>query len=182
MYKSRSSSIRTTSGFRFYFNDCYTNFQRSLSFTFTVLDEGNTWYLVKGDNPVCLCRYPRNGLYLYASTEEILGNTLEKVKLSLEKPKRVEVSCGDILRIDPGGAVTQSRFDTENFWWSDSPLFLRPYVSHAYKPKSEFEREYLDEVKSVAASFGYSPESIDKILEQGFTLDDIEELLYCGQH
>ena len=23
------------------------------SFTFTVLDEGNTWYLVKGDNPMC---------------------------------------------------------------------------------------------------------------------------------
>ena len=33
----------------------------------------------------------------------------------------------------------------------------------------------------MAASLGYSPESIDKILEQGFTLDDVEELLYCGQ-
>ena len=151
------------------------------SFTFTVLDEGNTWYLVKGDNPMCLCRYPRSGLYLYASTEEILGNALAKMRLRLEKPKRVEVSCGDILQIDPGGAVTQSRFDTANFWWSDSLLFCCPYVSHAYRPQNDFEREYLDEVKSVATSFGYSPESIDRILEQGFTLDDVEELLYCGQ-
>lgn len=151
------------------------------SFTFTVLDENGNWYLVKGDNPMCLYHYPQSGLYLYASTEEILINALKKMCLRLEKPQRVEVSCGDILRIDPGGVVTQGRFDTENFWWSDSPLFPHPYVSRTYTPNSEFEREYLDEVKSVAASFGYSPESIDRILEQGFTLDDVEELLYCGQ-
>lgn len=150
------------------------------SFTFTVLDERNNWYLVKGDSPMCLCHYPRSGLYLYASTEEILASALKKMRLRMEKPKRVEVSCGDILQIDPGGAVTQSSFDTAHFWWDDPPLFYHPYTSCAYTPKSEFEREYLDEVKSVAASFGYSPEDIDRILEQGFTLDDVEDLLYCG--
>ena len=87
------------------------------SFTFTVLDEGNRWYLVKGDNPMCLYHYPRSGLYLYASTQEILDNALEKMRLSLEKPQRVEVSCGDILQIDPDGAVTQGRFYAEHFWW-----------------------------------------------------------------
>ena len=151
------------------------------SFTFTVLDERNNWYLVKGDSPMCLCGYPRSGLYLYASTEGILGSALEKMRLRLEKPKRVEVSCGDILQIDPGGAVTQSSFDTEHLWWGYPPLFYRPYTNCAYTPKDDFEREYLEEVKSVAASFGYSPEDIDKILEQGFTLDDVEDLLYCGR-
>lgn len=151
------------------------------SFTFTVLDERNNWYLVKGDSPMCLCHYPRSGLYLYASTEKILGSALEKMRLKLEKPKRVEVSCGDILQIDPGGAVTQSSFNTEHLWWGYPPLFYRPYASCAYTPKNDFEREYLEEVKSVAASFGYAPEDIDRILEQGFTLDDVEDLLYCGR-
>ena len=46
------------------------------SFSFTVLDEENNWYLVKGDNPMCLYHYPWSGLYLYASTEEILINEI----------------------------------------------------------------------------------------------------------
>lgn len=46
------------------------------SFTFTLLDEGNNWYLVKGDNPLCLYHFPRLGVYLYASTEEILCRAL----------------------------------------------------------------------------------------------------------
>ena len=39
------------------------------SFCFTVLDEKNQLWLVKGDNPLCLYHYPKLGLYLYASTE-----------------------------------------------------------------------------------------------------------------
>lgn len=151
------------------------------SFTFTVLDEKNNWYLVKGDNPMCRCHYPRSGLYLYASTAEILENALKKIRLRLEKPKRVETECGDILRIAADGTVNRSRFDTSAFWWNWQPRCYRAYARCVDEPKNDYERGYLDEVKSVAASFGYSPESIDKILEQGFTLDDIEELLYCGQ-
>ena len=57
------------------------------SFTFTLLDEANRWYLVKGDNPLCLYHYPRLGVYLYASTEEILRKALRKQGLG--KPKRI---------------------------------------------------------------------------------------------
>lgn len=88
------------------------------SFTFTVLDERDCWYLVKGDNPMCLLHFPRSGFYLYASTEDILRKALKKMKLNSEKPKRVEVNCGDILRIDPDGAVVRSAFDASSFCWS----------------------------------------------------------------
>lgn len=57
----------------------------------------------------------RSGLYLYASTEEILGKTLTKMRLCLEKPQRVEVKCGEILKIDKGGTVTRSTFDIDSF-------------------------------------------------------------------
>lgn len=57
------------------------------SFTFTLMDEANRWYLVKGDNPLCLYHYPRLGVYLYASTEEILRKALRKQGLG--RPKRI---------------------------------------------------------------------------------------------
>ena len=106
------------------------------SFTFTVLDEENNWYLVKGDNPMCLCRYPRSGLYLYASTEEILVNALKKIRLSLEKPKRIETECGDILKIAPDGAHTWGSFDDSQFWWRWPLLYSgleEPFCTEAYQ-------------------------------------------------
>lgn len=42
------------------------------SFVFTVLDENNNLYFVKGDNPLALYHYDTCGLYVYASTEAIL--------------------------------------------------------------------------------------------------------------
>ncbi|MFN2959471.1 hypothetical protein ACKUFG_25250, partial [Escherichia coli] len=69
------------------------------SFTFTLLDEANNWYLVKGDNPLCLYHFPRLGVYLYASTEEILCRALRTQHLG--RPKKIQVDCGDILKISP---------------------------------------------------------------------------------
>ena len=46
------------------------------SFTFTILDHMNGLYFVKGENPLCLNYYPRLGLYVYASTKEILNGGL----------------------------------------------------------------------------------------------------------
>ena len=42
------------------------------------------------------------------------------------------------------------------------------------------EYKYLDELKSVACCYGFSPESVDRLLESGFSTDDIEEFLYEG--
>lgn len=38
----------------------------------------------------------------------------------------------------------------------------------------------MDELKSVACYYGFSPESVDRLLESGFSTDDIEEFLYEG--
>ena len=56
------------------------------SFVFTVLDsEYNLWF-VKGDNPLCIYHYPTMGLYLYASTEEILSRAVKRMGVLREKP------------------------------------------------------------------------------------------------
>ena len=45
----------------------------------------------------------------------------------------------------------------------------------------DLEREYLEELRAVACSFGYTPETVDRLLESGFTMDDVEEFLYEGE-
>lgn len=56
------------------------------SFTITVLDVNNSLYLIKGNDPLSLYLFPTLGIYLYASTAEILGNSLNRLKLS-QKPR-----------------------------------------------------------------------------------------------
>lgn len=112
------------------------------SFTFTLLDERNNWYLVKGDNPLCLYHFPRSGLYIYASTEEILEKSIKKMRLCLERPKRVVVKCGEILKIVEDGGVIRSTFETDSFCWGHPPLFRSPYVRrNTYRPTSAFEQD-----------------------------------------
>ena len=121
------------------------------------------------------------GKFLTTQRRGTAEGGIKKMCLCLEKPKRVAVKCGEILKIAEDGVVTRSIFETDSFCWGYPSLFRSPYVRrNTYRPTSAFEQEYLTELKSVASSFGYSPDSIDEILRQGFTLDDVEEMLYCG--
>ncbi len=46
-------------------------------FTFTVLDQGDTMYFIRGDNPLTIWWCPDMGVYLYASTKEILERAVK---------------------------------------------------------------------------------------------------------
>lgn len=78
-------------------------------FTFTVLDRSNTLSIVKGDNPFCLYHYPREGLYLYASTEAILQQALRRMPGKFGLRQMISVACGEILKIAADGTLTRSR-------------------------------------------------------------------------
>ena len=98
------------------------------TFAFTVLDEHENLYFVKGDNPICLYHYPRHGVYIYASTEAILTRALNRLRLPLGKPERITLECGDILKITASCQQAMSAFDASNlilpwgYWslWPDS--------------------------------------------------------------
>ena len=149
------------------------------SFVFTVLDDRNNLYFVKGDNPLCLYHFPRLGLYLYASTEEILKRAIRRGSLCLERPERVELAEGDILRIDAQGRCAEEKFTPSLSWTVPWRSFI-PCACGA-RAVQDAEREYVEELKSVAASFGYGPEEIQAMLDHGLTTDEIEEFLYCGE-
>lgn len=151
------------------------------SYTFTVLSDKDELYFIKGDNPMCLYHYPDRGLYVYASTEEILRTVLQRLPFSLGTPVRVDLTCGDILQIDKHGHQVRSSFDTSN-------LFRRMYEpwmnfgSHSAVSNVSpgVKSSYLDDLKSIAMYYGFYPEEIDRLIADGFTTDDIEEMLYCG--
>ena len=153
------------------------------SFTFTVLDRRDRLYIVKGDNPLCLLHFPSLGLYLYASTEEILRRAISKMDLDTCKSCRIPLDCGEILRIGRDGALTRSQFDDYRLFarWRAS-IWDMPY----HRPLEERELpapedNYLEEVKSVASAFGYAPEEIDRLARLGFSLEELEEFLYGGE-
>ena len=149
------------------------------SFCFTVLSQENDLYIVKGDNPLCLYHFPTPGVYVYASTEEILKKALGNAYLTSKKPVQINLGCGDILQIGANGNLSHSQFDTSTLFSSYAfPWAYSSRISH--DKKEDASDPYLEALKDVASSFGYTPEVIDRLEAMGFGADEIEEFMCCG--
>ena len=146
------------------------------TFTFTVTDNTDNLYIVKGNNPLCLYHWPTLVLYLYASTEDILKRALQGIRLKLGKPQEVNIDSGEIVRIDRFGRITRSIFDTSHLFRSRS-YFGWPYRFSLWDNDTAYD-SYVSELKSVARAFGYAPDDIDDLLNDGFTPEEIEECFY----
>ena len=105
---------------------------------------------------------------------------LKLLRLPLGKPERIELNCGDILRITASGQQAAASFNASHLAhpWGYWPIWTSG-ARQTGKTRTA-EQEYLDELKSVARCYGFSPESVDRLLESGFSTDDIEEFLYEG--
>ena len=149
------------------------------SFTITVLDANNNLYLIKGNNPLVLYLFPNLGIYLYASTKEILDNTLDRLKLSQEPKEEIIIHQGDLLKIDSRGKRSLSRFD-------DTKLCMRDYCRYygladwywPASPKKEEEVDYLDEVVNYGLSRGVPERELRLLVDAGYDAFDLEELLF----
>jgi len=156
------------------------------SFNFTALDKSNNLYFIKGDNPLCIYHFKDKGLYIYASTEEILSKALGKMQIKLGKYEKIDITYGDILTIDKFGNRTKTTFETDNldgfsfasYIWRNSV----PRCETKSKKKLSYQEEYIERLKSEAEYCGYSASLIDTLLADGFSTDDIEEMIYCGAY
>lgn len=151
------------------------------SFTISVLTEQDELYFVKGNNPLCIYHFPQSGLYVYASTEQILNAGLKNSHLKLGSFEPIRVFTGEILRIDSKGKVTRSEFrddklyESYNIPWYDRFWFQEP------RPPYKFQDDpYISDLKAVAPCYGFSGDEIDMLLAEGFSPDEIEEYMYCG--
>lgn len=148
------------------------------SFAFTILDTNNVLRIIRGDSPLSLLHFPQKQMYVYASTDSILFKSLVDTELfdDVKKGKfeEINVNSGDLISIFPDGSLTFDRFnyvDTSYYnrfsWWEYEPISL------------SYRDEYIDDLKSIAKSFGYASETVDSLLQEGFSLDEIEEYIYC---
>ena len=140
------------------------------SFAFSILDSSDTLWLIRGDSPLSLVHLPKYRLYVYASTDKILYKSLIDTKLFNEIKtgsfEEITVRPGDILRILPNGKILTDKFsyiDYSNFHWWDYSL----------------KDDYIEDLKSVAAYQGLSPEVVDALLDEGFMPEEIEDYIYC---
>lgn len=156
---------------------CYMAEQLEGTFSFAVLDERDRLYLVKGNNPLCLYHYPAVGLYVYASTEDLLQTALKTCGKGWRKAQRIILTDGDMLCLEPDGQIEKEYFSTANLLYEYRFLYGGTGWG-SYTTAGDVDKQYLREIKSVAAGFGIVPEDIDLMLAESCCLEDIEELLY----
>ena len=144
------------------------------SFTFSILDDKNTLYLIKGDNPLSIIHFPKYQLYVYASTDEILYKALLGTNLFKEVKQgnfeEIDISSGEILTIFSCGKILRDKFKYTDY----SYCRLWDWRTHGL-----YENEYIKDLKNVSKYYGYDPDDIDTLIEEGFTPDEIEEYIYC---
>ena len=142
------------------------------SFTFSILDDKNILYLVKGDNPLSIIHFPKYKLYVYASTDEILYKALIGTNLFKEIKsgnfEEIEIKSGEILIICTCGKILRDKFKYEDYSYCGLYDWRRYGLND----------DYITDLKSVSKYYGYEPDDIDVLIEEGFSPEEIEEFIY----
>lgn len=132
------------------------------SFVFTILRNDNTLFLVKGSSPITLYHFPDLGLYIYASTKEILKTALKNVCFK-EKYEEVKLNTGDVIQVNSDGKIFCDTFETlYHFDW------------HGLYSYEESE----DDLLAICNCFGIDREDVVFLYSCGYTSDEIEEMLF----
>lgn len=141
------------------------------SFTFSILDQNNNLYLVKGSNPLCLLHFESLGLFVYASTESIMKNALKRVGLHKFASERIETDEGDIVKIDKNGNITRSQFQpapsythfSRCKWW--------------YGDYEDYYSTYEQTLVEMAHCFGVDEDDVILLLDYGYSADEVADLM-----
>ena len=141
------------------------------NFTFTVLDEDNSLYIIKGSNPMCLLHFEALGLYVYASTESIMKNALKKVNMQNFPYTKIEIVHGDILKIDNEGTITRSEFERkEDFRYASFMGYYDDWEDDYY---NQHEQLLLE----MCGCYGIDENDVMMLLDYGYSADEIEDML-----
>ena len=157
------------------------------SFSFSILDDKENLYLVKGDSPLYVLHFPELQLFVFCSTDEILYRALVGTDLLSEiKSKNYDeivLHEGDILKISPDGKTEKKSFAYSRSygrqWWQ----YGYPYQSPASPSNESSARDaYIENLKCAAMWQGLPSSFVDEMLKDDFTLEEVEEYLYEGRY
>ncbi|MBQ9111847.1 MAG: hypothetical protein IJY06_10875 [Oscillospiraceae bacterium] len=144
------------------------------SFTFTILDERNNLYFVKGSSPLYLIYFRDFGLYVYASTAGIMHKALKAVSLNHLNYEMIEVQDGEILKISKNGSLSRDAF-------TPAPDFCFGRYQRSIFGWDEEVPESTDDyaiLLEMCGYFGVTPEEVQRLIDLGFSYDEIEMMLW----
>lgn len=141
------------------------------SFVFTILRNDNTLFLVKGTNPIAIYHFAELGIYVYASTKEILETALFEAGFKSQYSE-IKLADGEILQINSDGTAVKNTFEI-------AEKFVPHYWNYSCCGDwyNDFESEEKDLLFDYCEMFGVSKNDIDLLLDFGYTCDEIEDLL-----
>ncbi len=134
------------------------------NFVFTLLNDDNTLYLARGDNPLCLLHFRKLGLYVYTSTRDIMSKAITGTFLDNYKFDIIGVDEGEIIRIDENGVLTKDSF---------VPDYCYDYYGR-YHAGYGTQSGYLFDICNL---FGVAPEDLELLYDMGYCDDEIEMML-----
>ena len=105
-----------------------------------------------------------------------------------EVVEAIEVKDGTILKIDSEGLITTAEFNYNEYgsfgcsWWdfgisTNKSRNLTASTSRKMDMPDDAQ-EYLAMLRMTASELGYDPQDVDKLYSEGFSITDIEQLLY----
>jgi hypothetical protein len=139
------------------------------NFTFTILDEDNKLYFVKGSSPLYLIFFEQFGLYMYSSTKTIMDNALKKIGMQDLNFEVIPAAEGDIISIDKYGKIERSGFDKFDYG------FLGNYKY--YDDVEDYYTYHEEMLLEICNCFGVDEDDVLTLLDYGYTADEIEEML-----
>ena len=114
------------------------------SFCFTMIDEHNNFYFVKGSNPLCIYHFKNLGFYIYASTQAILERTILKLGLEKFDFENVSIDCGEILKVNNIGEITKSYFEFDEW---ENCKYLCSYSYQLYPCGQALYETHVDDAE-----------------------------------
>ena len=146
-------------------------------FTFTVLDERDNLYIIKGESPLCLVYYPSLGLYVYASTKEILTEALKHLHVRMPRGELIPLDEGELLRIGHDGIITRERYTVHE---DDYLLLYRhwygSYLTGFDETPDAHDEDYLM-LAELCGYYGVDPDTVRQLRDLGYSYDEIEEVI-----
>lgn len=109
---------------------------------------------------------------------------VHKLSFDFGEYEKIPIRCGEIMRIDADGKRTIEEFDSSKIC-NDQCFYSRLFGRNAVPKSQSSVCEYMNsdelaELKMVASYLGYSDDLIDALILYGYTVEDIEVILYCA--
>lgn len=144
-------------------------------FNFSVLDDENNLYLIRGNNPLAIYHFKEEGFILYASTKEIAVKAMRRVGI-YTYPEAEEPKAGTIWKISPKGDIEVNQFEMKE---DDLSYYSMLYGRYYYEPEvyTREQSEYFKELLEYAKSIHISEEVLLELWEEGLDEEEIESIL-----